>query len=263
MTTSKPPAPPKDANPPKASVHSRFIPREEIGAFASWNLGSLSGATARAAGASQPAPAAAAPTAADNAAALKAARQAGYQDGYRDGLAALEGFKQGYAVQVTAQVAALMRSMNTQFDGLAQDMARAIAVSATQLARQVVRSELTANPQSVLAVAQEALDTLLQSARHITLRVHPDDHALVAQGAAETVRSLGVRLLPDAAVLRGGCLVESDVGVIDAGINVRWRRAAALLGVDDEWTHPDDAAGASIADNSDSSASSASTEAQP
>ena len=256
MTTSKPPAPPKDANAPKASVHSRFIPREEIGAFASWNPGSLSGATARAAGASQPAPAAA-PTAADNAAALKAARQAGYQDGYRDGLAALEGFKQGYAVQVTAQVAALMRSMNTQFDGLAQDMARAIAVSATQLARQVVRSELKANPQSVVAVAQEALDTLLQSARHITLRVHPDDHALVVQGAAETVRSLGVRLLPDAAVLRGGCLVESDVGVIDAGIDVRWHRAAALLGVDDEWTQSDDALSASASD------SSAGTDAQP
>ena len=256
MTTSKPPAPPKDANAPKASVHSRFIPREEIGAFASWNPGSLSGATARAAGASQPAPAAA-PTAADNAAALKAARQAGYQDGYRDGLAALEGFKQGYAVQVTTQVAALMRSMNTQFDGLAQDMARAIAVSATQLARQVVRSELKANPQSVVAVAQEALDTLLQSARHITLRVHPDDHALVVQGAAETVRSLGVRLLPDAAVLRGGCLVESDVGVIDAGIDVRWHRAAALLGVDDEWTQSDDALSASATD------SSASTDAQP
>ena len=238
-------------------MHSRFIPREEIGAFASWNPGSLNGASARTTGAAQPAPAAAAPTAADNAAALKAARQAGYQDGYRDGLAALEGFKQGYAVQVTAQVAALMRSMNTQFDGLAQDMARAIAVSATQLARQVVRSELTANPRSVVAVAQEALDTLLQSARHITLRVHPDDYALVAQGAAETVRSLGVRLLPDAAVLRGGCLVESDVGVIDAGINVRWRRAAALLGVDDEWTNSDEVADASAAD------SIANTSAQP
>jgi len=254
MTISKPPAPPKDANAARPSLHSRFIPREEIGAFASWNLGSLTGAKSETASPTAETPA---PSAQENAAALKAARQAGYQDGYRDGLAALEGFKQGYAVQVTAQVAALMSSMNTQFDDLAQDMARAIAVSATQLARQVVRSELTANPQSVLTVAQEALDTLLQSARHITLRVHPDDHALVSHGAAETVRSLGVRLLSDAAVLRGGCLVESDVGVIDAGINVRWRRAAALLGVDDEWTQSDDALSASAA------RSSASTDAQP
>ena len=255
MTTSKPHAPSKDAVAPKASVHSRFIPREEIGSFSSWNLGSLTGADADMAKAAAEAPAA---SAEDTAAALKAARQAGYQDGYRDGLAALEGFKQGYAVQVTAQVAALMRAMNTQFDALAQDMARAIAVSATQLARQVVRSELTANPQSVVAVAREALDTLLQSARHITLRVHPDDHALVAQGAAETVRSLGVRLLADAAVSRGGCVVESDVGVIDAGIEVRWQRAAALLGVDDEWTQPGDSVSASAAGNAV-----AATEAQP
>jgi flagellar assembly protein FliH len=234
MTTSKPGVPAADANTnaPKASVHSRFIPREEIASFASWNPGSLSGA-----GAAPSRPHAKPPQASaeDAAAALKAARQSGYQDGYRDGLAALEGFKQGYAAQVTAQVGALMLAMNTQYDALQQDMARAIAVSATQLARQVVRSELKTNPQIVLAVAHEALDTLLQSARHITLRVHPDEHALVAQGAAQALRSVGARLLADAGISRGGCLVESDVGVVDAGIELRWRRAAALLGCEDEW----------------------------
>ena len=67
------------------------------------------------------------------------------------------------------------------------------------------------------------------------MRVHPDDHALVAQGVAEALRSSGARLLADAGVSRGGCLVESDVGVVDASIELRWRRAAALLGCDDEW----------------------------
>lgn len=234
MATFKPRTP-ADANAPKASVHSRFIPREEIGSFASWNLGSLSGREG--ANTSGPKPNAQPPRASaeDTAAALKAARQSGYQDGYRDGLAALDGFKQGYAVQVTAQVSALMHSMTTQFDALAQDMARAVAVSATRLARQVVRTELKTHPQLVQAVAQEALDTLLQSARHVSVRVHPDDHALVAQGVAEALRSSGARLLADAAVSRGGCLVESDVGVVDASIELRWRRAAALLGCEDEW----------------------------
>ncbi len=238
MTTSKPRPHPLDPNAPKASVHSRFIPREEIGSFASWNLGSLNDANAASARSGAEPPKA---RAEDTAAALKAARQSGYQDGYRDGLAALEGFKQGYAAQVTAQVGALLRAIDTQFDALQQDMARALAVAATQLARQVVRSELQTNPQLVVAVAQEALDTLLQSARHITLRVHPDDHALVAQDAADVVRSMGARLLADVGLSRGGCLVESEVGVVDAGIELRWRRAAALLGCEDEWRPAADA----------------------
>jgi flagellar assembly protein FliH len=32
--------------------------------------------------------------------------------------------------------------------------------------------------------------------------------------------------------------VESDIGVIDASIEARWRRAAAALGHEDEWAQP-------------------------
>jgi flagellar assembly protein FliH len=184
-----------------------------------------------------PATAPAPPTisAADVVAASKAARQSGYQDGYRDGLAAMESFKQSFAMQVTAQVGNLVAAMGHQFDDLQQDMARAIAVSATRLAQHVVRCELQSQPELISAVAEEALDALLQGARHTTLRVHPDDHALVAAGAAEAVRTAGARLLSDAAVSRGGCVVESDIGLVDATIEARWLRAAAVLGSEEKW----------------------------
>jgi flagellar assembly protein FliH len=162
-------------------------------------------------------------------------RQTGYQDGYRDGLVALDGFKQSYAAQVTAQVGAIVQGFGQQLDDLQQDMARALAVTATQLAKQMVRSELSMKPELVAVVATEAVDTLLLSARHITVRVHPDDHALVAQGAADVLAARGARLLSDAEVLRGGCLVESDIGVIDATLEARWRRVAASLGCEQEW----------------------------
>jgi flagellar assembly protein FliH len=90
-------------------------------------------------------------------------------------------------------------------------------------------------PELVAVVATEAVDTLLLSARHITVRVHPDDHALVAQGAADVLAARGARLLSDADVLRGGCLVESDIGVIDATLEARWRRVAASVGCEQEW----------------------------
>lgn len=217
--------------------YARFIPREELGATRAWTPGDLDGGPPpshplRRASDDTPKPDVAAQTAEQ----LRAARQSGYQDGYRDGLVALEAFKQSYASQTSAQIGTLMQSLGAEFDGLQQDMARTLAIAATHLARQIVRSELVSRPDLVAQVAHEAIDTLLLSAKHITLRVHPDDHAFVAEGAADVLAARGARLLSDAALTRGGCLVESDIGVIDATLETRWRRAAASLGIDEGWT---------------------------
>ncbi len=231
-----------------ASVYSRFIPREELADFAAWSPGMIDGGDAAplpALGVQRPAPPPPPPPSPEEElkALLHANRQQAYQDGYRDGLAALEGFKQSHARQISGQVGALLQSVGQQLDELQQDMARAIAVSATHLARQIVRSELQARPALVAQVAGEALDTLLLSARHITLRVHPEDVPLVQQGAADVLAARGARVIADGAIGRGGCLVESDIGSIDATIDTRWRQAEAALGCDEPWTADDAAAG--------------------
>jgi flagellar assembly protein FliH len=238
---SKPRATVRSVPPPEggkqASSYARFIPREELGDFSSWMPGTLSGdGNAPTPGVRKAAPPEVEkPEVPDISAQLHAARQAGYQDGYRDGLAALEQFKQSYAAQITAQVGQVTRAYGEELDAVQQEMARALAVTATQLARQIVRTELSARPELVAAVAQEALETLLMSARQITVRVHPDDHALVEQGAADALAQRGARLLADPTITRGGCLVESDIGVVDAGIATRWRRAVAVLGCEQPW----------------------------
>ncbi len=220
----------------KAAMYARFIPREELSSFAAWAPGDLSGAAPSAQPASAATPEAArADPAQQHAEQVRQARQSGYQDGYRDGLVALEGFKQSFAHQATMQVGVLVKSIGGQLDALQQDMAEALAATALSLARQIVRSELSANPHTVAAVAQEALDTLMLSARHVTLRVHPDDQPLVAEGAGEVLAARGARLVADSSLARGGCVVESNIGLVDASLEARWRRAAAAIGRDDAW----------------------------
>ncbi len=223
-----------------ANAYARFIPREELGGFATWQPGALGGAPAPQPGVQRDPPETKVDPAEVIAAQLRAARQSGYQDGYRDGLVALESFKQTFANQATTQIGALLQSLDTQLGGLQQQMARALAVAATQLARQVVRHELQADPRRVAKVADEAVEALLLSARHVTVRVHPDDHPLVAEGAAEVIAARGARLIEDAAITPGGVRVDSDIGVVDATIETRWRHAAAALGCEAAW---DDAEG--------------------
>jgi flagellar assembly protein FliH len=237
-SSSKPRNVPPPAEGARSHPYARFIPREELSSFAAWALGDITAAPgaanapqARRANDRKP-PIDPAELAAQQ---LRAARQAGYQDGYRDGLVALEGFKQSFAAQTTTQVGTLVIAIGEQLDALQQDMARCLAATATQLARRIVRSELTARPECVALVAEQAIESLLQSARHIVVRLHPDDHALVEAGAAEAIAARGARLVSDAAITRGGCRVDSDIGSVDATIDERWRRAAAALGRNDAW----------------------------
>lgn len=238
MTSSKFKNVPPPEGGAKASAYARFIPREEISSFEAWNPSALADIDPQAS-AGMPTAEPEAPTlsvAEQLAAQLRAARQGGYQDGYRDGLSALDGFKQSYAAQITAQLGRLVESHGSQLDSLQQQLAQAIAVCATSMARQVVRSELAVRPELVAAVAQEAVEALLLSARHITVRVHPDDQPLVAQGAADVLEARGARLIPDASIARGGCRVDSDIASVDGSVAARWRRASAALGSDTEWT---------------------------
>ena len=213
------------------TVYNRFIPREELGDFASWQPGTFGGsASTQPSAAAAAAPAHVEPTAAEWQARVAAARQAGYQDGYRDGLVALDNFKQTFATQATAQIGALLNAFDEQFNALDEQAAQAVSRIAVQLAQQVLRTELAQRPELVAQVATEAVNAVMLSARHISVHVHPQDLPLVAEGSEEALAARGARLMADASVERGGVMVQSDVGAIDARVGVRWAQAAAALG---------------------------------
>jgi flagellar assembly protein FliH len=249
MTSSKPaprpvPAPPGGAA--RSASYSRFIPREELADFAAWTPDALAGqprpagprmvgglSAGRPAAAEPPAappPAPAGPTPEEWQARVADSRQQGYQDGYRDGLEALEAAKQQHAMQVSAQMAQVVAAFQQQVQALEARMADAVTDTAVSLARQVVRAELAERPQLVAQVAREAIGAVMMSARHLRLRLNPQDLELVQLGAGDALRAREVLLLSDAAVSRGGCTVESDLGQVDAAIEHRWARAAAVLG---------------------------------
>lgn len=229
----------KNVPPPEGSKagtpYTRFIPREELGDFASWKPGAFGQAASAAP--QQPATPVE-PTAAEWQARVQAARQAGYQDGYRDGLAALENFKQAFAQQATAQIGSLLESFDRQLQALDGRMAEVLAASAVQLARQVLRTELQQHPGVVTKVAADATAAVMLSARHIVVHAHPQDLPLVAEGAEEVLGARGARLQADDTVERGGVMVVSDVGSIDARITTRWAQAVAALGADEPLAEP-------------------------
>ena len=225
----------------KPSTYGRFIPREEINSFEVWapqNIGNNQSTQKVPPGPvrkTEPPQTKGMNPTEDPSLALQKVREDGWREGYASGISSLEQFKQEYATKVSSQIGSMIESLSAQLDELQQDMARAMATCATGLARQAVRSELEHRPELVAQVATEALESLLSNARHIVLHVHPKDLPLISQGSAEILSTRGVRILGDTSITPGGCLVESDIGMIDATVETRWRRAVASIGCHSEW----------------------------
>lgn len=233
---------------PAAPTYARFIPREELGSAVAWVPDSLDAQRRKEASAAaaqaEPAPPPVDP------AAVRAARQAQLQarlaEVFEQGRQlgrdettqamraeareALDAFRRQQASEVGAPVAALLAQFQQGLDGLEHALARRLAGIAMQMARQVVRHELKTSASLVVEVTQEALAEVLLSARHITVKVHPEDLALIADGCADAVEARGAKLVADTHIERGGCLVESDLGVVDARMSTRWASAVQAMG---------------------------------
>lgn len=249
MATRQPPRqvpPPDRREGERRGNYARFIPGEEIQGAKAWSLDNL-GDTAPSPfapmrpGAAQPPAATAAPaepppppepSAQEQ---LHAARQSGYQDGYRDGMAALDAFKQSFAKQMSGQIGTLVENFDAEMRALEDDMAATVARIAVELARQVVRSELAQRPELIARVAHDAVEALQLSARHVRVRVHPDDFELVQDGAGRELEAREAQLIPDADVARGGVKVDADIASVDATIATRWLQAVSALGQTSIW----------------------------
>ncbi len=180
------------------------------------------------------------PTEAEWLAEVQHAREGGYQDGYRDGLVALEAFKENFARQMAAQFGALLANLDDQWNGLEQQMALAVTRTAVQLARQVVRHELDTRPEIVAKVAQEAVNAIVLSARHLRVRIHPADHRTCWRAPARRSRRATRALVADAGDRAAAAASSSPTcGQVDARIGTRWAAAAAVFGRDDTWDAPE------------------------
>lgn len=147
------------------------------------------------------------------------AHQEGYAAGYEEGVAR--------GRMEAAELHQLVESLDQAMSSLDQEVAEEIQALAIAIARQVIRDTLTTNPETILTVVREALQNLPQQSAVIHL--NPEDLQLVLRYMEEHAGSIEQRLQEDPAVMKGGCLIESSGGQIDAQIETRWRRVVENL----------------------------------
>jgi flagellar assembly protein FliH len=161
-----------------------------------------------------------------------AIRAAARAEGHADGLSA--GLEEG-----RAQVAAALEALSVACaevaavrDATAEAVEREAVVLAVQLAEKIVAGTLAVEPERVVDVVRGALRRLSER-RRVTVLVHPDDLELVRAAAEGFAGELGgiehCEVQAERRLERGGAVVRTDEGQIDASIETQLARAGELV----------------------------------
>jgi len=155
----------------------------------------------------------------------------GYAQGERAGLEA--GGQRADAM--LRRLAQTLEELGTLRRAMIHQTERQMVQLALAIARRIVQREVSLDQDFVVAMARVALDRLGENAP-ATIRLHPDDFTSVMDRSGEGWAGAQVTVVPDAAISRGGCLVESEFGFVDAGVESQFQEIARALG-DDQPAH--------------------------
>lgn len=158
-------------------------------------------------------------------------REAARAEGYAEGMAA--GRAEGE--QACGRMKQLAESFSSTLDNLDFRLADMVLELALDVARQVVAGELAARPERILDVVNMALKQMAETSREARLLLNPDDAALVRPHLDQVLDKNRLRIVEDVRIVRGGCLIETSQGDLDATLPARWRQVVQVLGSNLNW----------------------------
>jgi flagellar assembly protein FliH len=155
------------------------------------------------------------------AAGLAEGRKVGHTEGLATGLAA--------ASVHAERLRALAQSLPDALRRAEGELAEAVLALALDVARQVVHRTLKAEPEWVLPVVRDLLNTDPALRGEPRLMLHPDDVALVKNSLGSEIEAAGWQVRSDDTIARGGCRVQSTSGELDGTLQTRCKRVNAAL----------------------------------
>ena len=138
------------------------------------------------------------------------AREEGYAQGRDQGAQEL--------TQIVAQSSQRLNQIETQLVSQVKDLALSIA-------RKILGRELATRPEAVVELVKEALAEKARQRREISLRINPDDMAVIRENRSALVEVLSrakeISIREDPDVARFGVIIETDAGTIDAQLETQ------------------------------------------
>lgn len=152
----------------------------------------------------------------------------GMRRGEERGIAAFQE-RAGDAIAVVEQAIQLIQEQRTQFIA---SMEPQVVGLVRFMAERLIRREWEQDEATVLRMARESLGAI-GDAQRLTIRVHPEDVAIIREHRSELLDGLNqisnVSIAPDETVERGGCLVETEHLVVDGTLQAQLEKILEAL----------------------------------
>jgi flagellar assembly protein FliH len=143
--------------------------------------------------------------------------------------AAAEGREQG-----RAELAAQLIDIAEKSSKARGELERAALQAALQVAEHIVGRALELEPSRIADITAPLLAKVRRAA-WLRVHVHPADEAALHLAVPELCARLqlthALHIVADSAMARGGCVIESSIGELDARIETRIEAFARALGV--------------------------------
>ena len=225
---------------PSCKPQPRFVPSEDIGVVTEWHFGAVGDWNSETKAVEAPVDLVVAPSLEEL---LQQAREEAYQQGFeqaqsetaREWQMRLDDYVNGQGLEVAKQMQALAATSEAAMAAIEQHMASEVLALACDIARQVVRRELQADPEAIKPVVQQALEMLVTDGRPAVVRLHPSSLGLIQKAFQFEHGAPTIQWIADASLQPDDCLVSAAGATVDGTLNKRWARAVAALGMASAW----------------------------
>lgn len=163
-------------------------------------------------------------------------RKQAFQDGLAQGIA--EGREKGQREvekqfkPLSSTLEHLVQQIEKVQTVILKEQEKEIIELCLEIAKKIIKTEIQQNPRVILTTLTEAL----KSVGHHTItsiKLHPLDLELFQQLKSEISKSIlnldKITLEADPSLQQGGCLIQTDLGYVDAGLQFQFREIEKTL----------------------------------
>ncbi len=150
--------------------------------------------------------------------------KAAYENGFLQGEKAGMEIAEQKAEVVMGRYAESILELSKFKSSLYAQVEREVVKLAVAVAKKIIHREIQADPDIIQTLVRVALSHVAEKSA-VTVHLNPVDYNYLLERRAELSQSEGrdISLLADKSVERGGCLIQTECGDIDARIEEKFR----------------------------------------
>ena len=149
------------------------------------------------------------------------AKKDGYAQGYREGFEAGQKEAETQARAKVAQLQSLIDALDRPFQRQELKVSEYLLSLVSAVSKSILRRELSMDAEHIRETLDGALELLSGERGQVTLLLHPDDAAAVADVWVDDLGELRVESAPE--IIRGGCRIQRNDSMVDATIETQLR----------------------------------------